>query len=175
VDKAIKIAHRAGIPLKIAAKVDKVDLDYYHRKIKKLLNGPGVEFIGEIGDREKEEFLGHAMALLFPIDWPEPFGLVTIEAMASGTPVIAYRRGAVPEVVDDGMTGFVVDGVDAAVAAVPRAVALDRRAVRRHFEERFSAERMARDYVDLYGDVLHRSSAKAVVLGARGADRRDAA
>jgi len=175
VDKAIKIARRAGILLKIAAKVDKVDLDYYHRKIKKLLKGPGVEFIGEIGDRDKEEFLGRAMALLFPIDWPEPFGLATIEAMANGTPVIACRRGAVPEIIDDGMTGFVVDNIDAAVAAVPRAIALDRRVVRRRFEERFSAERMARDYVDLYGEVLHRGSATAVVLSARAAGRRDAA
>jgi glycosyltransferase involved in cell wall biosynthesis len=175
IDKAIKIARRAGMPLKIAAKVDKADVDYYNSKIKRLLKDPGVEFIGEIGDHEKGEFLGGAMALLFPIDWPEPFGLVTIEAMANGTPVIAYRRGAVPEIVDDAVTGFVVDSVDAAVRAVPKAIELNRRAIRRRFEERFSVARMARDYVDLYADVLNRSSVNAVVLGVDQAPRRDAA
>jgi glycosyltransferase involved in cell wall biosynthesis len=173
--KAIKIARRSGVLLKIAAKVDKADLDYYNDKIKKLLKAPGVEFIGEISDHEKEEFLGRAMALLFPIDWPEPFGLVMIEAMANGTPVIACRRGAVPEVVEHGMTGFVVDIIDAAVDAVPRAVALDRSRIRRRFEERFSVERMARDYVALYSDVLRRSSTSAVVLSARATAQRDAA
>src|ERR1700760_4142850 len=141
VEKAINIARRAGIPLKIAAKVDKPDLDYYNAKIKRLLKEPGVEFIGEIGDRDKGEFLGRAIALLFPIDWPEPFGLVMIEAMANGTPIIAFRRGSVPEIVDEGVTGFIVDSVDAAVAAVPRAAALDRSRVRRCFEKRFSVER----------------------------------
>ena len=175
VEKAIKIARRAGIPLKIAAKVDKANLDYYNSRIKKLLKGPGVEFIGEIGDREKGEFLGRAMALLFPIDWPEPFGLVMIEAMANGTPIIAFRRGSVPEIIDEGVTGFVVDSVDAAVAAVPRAAALDRSRVRRCFEERFSVERMARDYVELYEDVLGRSSIDAVVLSTRTAGQREAA
>jgi glycosyltransferase involved in cell wall biosynthesis len=175
VEKAIKIARLVGMPLKIAAKVDKADLDYYNDKIKRLLKGPGVEFIGEIGDRDKGEFLGRAMALLFPIDWPEPFGLVMIEAMANGTPIIAFRRGSVPEVIDQGVTGFVVDGVDRAVAAVPRAAALDRSGVRRRFEERFSVERMARDYVELYDDVLHRSSIDAVVLSTRAAGQREAA
>jgi glycosyltransferase involved in cell wall biosynthesis len=164
VDKAIKIARRVGIPLKIAAKVDKADLDYYNAKVKRLLEGSGVEFLGEIGDRDKGEFLGRAMALLFPIDWPEPFGLVTIEAMANGTPVIAFRRGSVPEIIDEGVTGFVVDSIDTAVAAIPRASALDRSGVRRRFEERFSVERMARDYVELYDDVLRRSSIDAVVV-----------
>jgi glycosyltransferase involved in cell wall biosynthesis len=173
IDKAIDIARRAGVPLKVAAKVDKADVDYYDTKIKKLLKAPGVEFIGEIGDCDKGEFLGRAMALLFPIDWPEPFGLVAIEAMANGTPVIAYRRGAVPEIVDECVTGFVVDSVDAAVSAVPKAIALDRRAIRRHFEQRFSVKRMAQDYVELYGDVLSRSSVNAVVAG--GAPQRDAA
>src|SRR5260370_60313 len=167
VEKAIKIARRVGIPLKIAAKVDKADLDYYNDKINRLLKGPGVEFIGEIGDSDKGEFLGRAMALLFPIDWPEPFGLVMIEAMANGTPVIAFRRVSVPDIVDDGVTGFVVDSVDRAVAAVPRAAALDRSGVRRCFEERFSAERMSLDYVELYDDVLRRSSIDAVVLSTR--------
>ena len=137
--------------------------------------GPGVEFIGEIGDRDKGEFLGGATALLFPIDWPEPFGLVMIEAMANGTPVIAFRRGSVPELIDEGVTGFVVDSVDEGVAAVPRAAALDRIGVRGRFEERFSVERMARDYVELYNDVRCRSSIDAVVLSTRATDQRDAA
>jgi glycosyltransferase involved in cell wall biosynthesis len=175
VEQAIKIARRVGIPLKIAAKVDKADLDYYNNKVKRLLREPGVEFIGEIGDREKEEFLGRAMALLFLIDWPEPFGLVMIEAMANGTPVIAFRRGSVPEIIDEGLTGFIVDSADGAVAGVPRAAALDRTGVRRRFEERFSVERMARDYVELYENVRHRSSTEAVVLSTRAAGQRDAA
>ena len=175
VDKAVKIARRVGLPLKIAAKVDKVDYDYYNARIKPLLKEPGVEFIGEIGEREKREFLGQAMALLFPIDWPEPFGLAVIEAMANGTPVIACRRGAVPEVLDHGTTGFIVDNVDEAVVAVPRAIALDRRAIRRRFERRFSAERMARDYLALYDEVLRRSSVSPVVVNDTGAKRRDAA
>ena len=175
VERAIKIARRAGIPLKIAAKVDKADLDYYNDKIKRLLKGLGVEFIGEIGDRDKGEFLGRAMALLFPIDWPEPFGLVMIEAMANGTPIIAFRRGSVPEIIDEGLTGFIVDNVDAAVAAIPRAAALDRSAVRRCFEERFSVERMARGYIQLYDQVLRRSSIEAVVLSTRAAGQREAA
>ena len=179
VEKAIEIARRAGIPLKIAAKVDKIDLDYYNTKIKPLMKEPNLEFIGEIGEREKRDFLGQAMALLFPIDWPEPFGLVTIEAMANGTPVVAWQRGAVPEVLDHGVTGFIVDGVDEAVAALPRAATLDRRAIRRRFEERFTVERMARDYVALYKDVLHSSSMIPVVVndivGATAPERRDAA
>jgi glycosyltransferase involved in cell wall biosynthesis len=120
-----------------------------------------VQFIGEIGDHEKEAFFGGATALLFPIDWPEPFGLVAIEAMANGTPVIAFRRGAVPEIVDDGVTGFIVDSIDEAVAAVSWATALDRRAIRQRFEERFSAERMAHDYVELYTELLHPIAASA--------------
>ena len=174
-DIAIKIARRAGMPIKIAAKVDKVDFDYYNAKIKPLLKSSDVEFIGEIGEGEKGGFLGGAVALLFPIDWPEPFGLVMIEAMANGTPVIAFRRGSVSEIIDDGVTGFIVDSTDAAVPAVRRVVGLDRLAVRRRFEERFSAERMARDYVERYIDVLSRSSVNAVVLSTRAADRRDAA
>jgi glycosyltransferase involved in cell wall biosynthesis len=173
-DKAIDIAARVGIPLKIAAKVDKVDRAYYNSKIKPLLKGPGVEFVGEIGEDEKREFLGEAMALLFPIDWPEPFGLVTIEAMANGTPVIARRRGSVPEIIEDGLTGFVVDSVDEAVAAVPAAINLDRYAIRRRFEQRFTVERMARDYVALYNAMLSRSSTKPAVLST-AAEQRDAA
>jgi glycosyltransferase involved in cell wall biosynthesis len=175
VEKAIEIARRVGIPLKIAAKVDKVDRAYYKAKIRPLLKGSGVEFIGEIGEREKREFLGKAMALLFPIDWPEPFGLVTIEAMANGTPVVAFSRGAVPEVIDHGLTGFIVNSVDEAAAAVPQAITLDRPTIRRRFEERFAVERMARDYVTLYGEVLRRGSLSPVVVHEPIAERRDAA
>ena len=175
VEKAIKIARRLGIPLKIAAKVDRADLDYYNDKIKRLLKDPGVEFIGEIGDRDKGEFLGRAMALLFPINWPEPFGLVMIEAMANGTPVIALRRGSVPEIIDEGVTGFVADSIDTALAAVRRAAALDRSAVRRRFEQRFSVERMARGYVELYDGVLRRTAIDTVVLSTRAAGQREAA
>ena len=145
------------------------------RKSRDCSSARGVEFIGEIGDRDKGEFLGRAIALLFPIDWPEPFGLAMIEAMANGTPVVAFRRGSVPEIIDEGVTGFVVDGIDAAVAALPRATALDRRGLRRRFEERFSVERMARDYIELYDDVLRRSSIDAVVLSTRAAGQREAA
>jgi glycosyltransferase involved in cell wall biosynthesis len=134
-----------------------------------------VEFIGEIGDRDKGEFLGRAAALLLPIDWPEPFGLVMIEAMANGTPVIAFGRGSVPELIDEGVAGFVVDSLDEAVAAVPRAVALDRSGIRDRFEERFSVQRMARDYVELYDEVRRRSSINAVVLSTRTTGQRDAA
>jgi len=149
-DCAIHIARKLGIPLKIAAKVDKVDAEYFRIVIEPLLAGPGVEYIGEINDREKSAFLGEALALLCPIDWPEPFGLVMIEAMACGTPVLAFRKGSVPEVVDDGVTGRIVDNMDEAVHALADVIALDRRAVRRRFEERFSASRMAKDYVRLY-------------------------
>ena len=179
VDRAVTIARRAGIPLKIAAKVDKVDRAYYDAEIKPLMKEPGVEFIGEIGEREKREFLGQAMALLFPIDWPEPFGLVTIEAMANGAPVVAWRRGAVPEVIDEGVTGFIVDSIDEAVAAVARVATLDRRAIRYRFEERFTVERMAHDYVALYSDVLRRGSTGPAVVNDiendTAAERRDAA
>ena len=150
----------------IAAKVDKADRTYYKTKIKPLLKDPLVEFIGEIGDSEKGAFLGDAAALLFPVDWPEPFGLALIEAMANGTPVIAFGRGAVPEIVDHGVTGLIVDSIDDAVAAVPRARALDRLAIRRRFEERFSVERMARDYLALYDVVLHRGNAEAIMSSA---------
>ena len=162
-DWAIEIARRTGLPLTIAAKVDKADRTYYKTRIKPLLKDPLVEFIGEIGDSEKGAFLGDAAALLFPIDWPEPFGLALIEAMANGTPVIAFRRGSVPEIVDDGVTGLIVDSVDEAVEAVPRAKALDRVAIRRRFEERFSVERMARDYLALYDAVARRGTADAIV------------
>lgn len=156
VDRAIEIAHRTGMRLKIAAKIDKADELYYQTAIAPLLNDPLVEFIGEIGEAEKEEFLGNAYAALFPIDWPEPFGLVMIEAMACGTPVIAYRCGSVPEVTVDGVTGFVVDNLEAAVAAVAKIGSLDRRRIRRVFEQRFSVSRMAHDYLLVYERQLQR-------------------
>jgi glycosyltransferase involved in cell wall biosynthesis len=149
-DRAIEIAQQACMPLVMAAKVDPVDRPYFHAVVEPLLQGPYVEFVGEVDDRVKNELLGRAAALLFPIDWPEPFGLVMIEAMACGTPVIAWDNGAVREVVDDGVTGFIVDSADAAVAAVARLPTIDRRRVRATFERRFSATTMAKKYTDLY-------------------------
>jgi glycosyltransferase involved in cell wall biosynthesis len=154
-DKAIRIARRVGLPLRIAAKVDRADREYYEAVIRPLLREPGIEFIGEITEREKSAFLGGALAMLFPVDWPEPFGLVMIEAMACGTPVIALRRGSVPEVLEDGLTGCIVDSEEQAVAAVERALRLDRARIRRRFEERFQAERMAKDYLAVYERLLH--------------------
>jgi glycosyltransferase involved in cell wall biosynthesis len=132
------LGERAGVRLKIAAKVDKVDQVYFEDVIRPLLGDPRIEYIGEINDSEKQAFLGGAMALLFPIDWPEPFGLVQIEAMACGTPVIAWRRGSVPEIIRHGETGFLVDGMDEAIAAVDEVRSLSREGVRRGFEKRFS-------------------------------------
>lgn len=153
-DRAIEIAKRAGVPLKIAAKVDPVDRFYFRERIEPLLDDPLIEFIGEIGDGEKGEFLGNALALLFPIDWPEPFGLVMVEAMAAGTPVIAWRNGSVPEVVKKGICGFVVESVDEAVASVAQVPSLNRARIRAHFEERFTVQRMAVDYVGAYERLL---------------------
>jgi glycosyltransferase involved in cell wall biosynthesis len=150
VDRAIEIARRASIPLKIAAKVDRVDRDYFTQVIKPLLSDPLVEFIGEIGEKEKRTFLGNARAFIFPVNWPEPFGLSMIEAMACGTPVVAFRCGSIPEVVDEGVTGYIVETVDEAVDAVARIGALDRRRCRHVYEERFSVSRMARDYLKVY-------------------------
>ncbi|BAU47372.1 glycosyl transferase [Sulfurifustis variabilis] len=150
VDRAIEIAARAGMELRIAAKVDRVDREYFESRIRPLLQERFVRFVGEIGESEKERFLGEAYALLFPIDWPEPFGLVTIEAIACGTPVIAWRRGSVPEILRDGETGYIVDSLEQAVAAVERVSRIDRNRCRRVFEERFSARRMARDYLAVY-------------------------
>jgi glycosyltransferase involved in cell wall biosynthesis len=153
-DHAIAIAIAAGIPLKIAAKIDAIDRTYFESDIRPLLGHPLIQFIGEIGETQKQDFLGNALALLFPIDWPEPFGLVMIEAMACGTPVIAFRCGSVPEVMDDGITGFVVDTVDHAVAAVERVSELPRSAVRARFEERFTAPIMAKQYVAIYKKLM---------------------
>ena len=154
VDRAIEIAKRAGMPLKIAAKVDPVDEEYFETKIRGLLDDPLVEYIGEIGESEKSKFMSDAYALLFPIDWPEPFGLVMIEAMACGTPVIGWRMGSVPEIIDETETGFIVESIEQAARAVERVASLDRRACRKAFEERFSAQRMAADYVALYQKLL---------------------
>ena len=150
VDRAVEIARRVGMPLKIAAKVGAQDRDYFEAEIKHLFDDPLVEYVGEIGEDEKNAFLGGAAALLFPIDWPEPFGLVMIEAMACGTPVVAFRRGSVPEVMRDSEAGFVVDTLDEAVAATERAVGLSRAGVRAYFEKRFTATRMAREYVAIF-------------------------
>jgi glycosyltransferase involved in cell wall biosynthesis len=158
-DRAIAIARALGIPLKIAAKVDRVDEAYFRTQIEPLLAGGGVEFIGEINDQQKSQFLGEARALLFPIDWPEPFGLAMIEAMACGTPVLAFRCGSVPEIVEDGVTGAIVDNIEEAIAALPRVIALDRKKVRQRFEQRFSATRMAKDYVRVYHKLLASTNA----------------
>ncbi len=154
VDQAIRIAARSGLPLKIAAKIDKVDRDYFEEVIRPLLALPGIEYVGEIGDSEKSAFLGGAIALLAPIAWPEPFGLVMIEAMACGTPVIASNRGAVPEVVENGLTGFVIDDETGGVDAVARIPQLSRKAIRRRFEERFTARRMAQSYLTVYRQLM---------------------
>ncbi|MBW8270406.1 glycosyltransferase family 4 protein [Caldovatus aquaticus] len=168
-DAAIRIARTAGLPLRIAAKVDRVDQAYFEAVVKPMLDGPGVEFIGEIGDAEKSDFLGGAVALLMPIDWPEPFGLVMIEAMACGTPVVAYARGSVPEVVEDGVTGFVVRDEAGAAAALHGIGALDRARVRREFETRFTARRMAEDYLAIYRRLLRANDAAAAERAAAGA------
>lgn len=149
-DRAIAIARAAGLPLKIAAKVDHADAAYFRDVIKPLLDDPSIEFVGEIGDADKSRFLGDAIALLFPIDWPEPFGLVMIEAMACGTPVVAWNRGSVPEVIDDGVTGRVVRSQAEAIAAVTEVAGYDRARIRDTFERRFSAQTMALSYEALY-------------------------
>jgi len=165
VDRAIEIARLAGWPLKIAAKVDRADRDYFRDTIAPLLDAPGIEFVGEIGDADKADFLGQAAALLFPIDWPEPFGLVMIEAMACGTPVIGWNCGSVPEVIDEGVTGTVVDSIEAAAAAVRAVAGYDRARIRSVFERRFSAAAMAHDYLDLYAGLAGRGG-RALQLSA---------
>jgi glycosyltransferase involved in cell wall biosynthesis len=156
VDRAIEIATRLNVPLKIAAKVDRVDQEYFKTEIEPLLDNPIVEFIGEINEQQKSDFLGGARALLFPIDWPEPFGLVMIEAMACGTPVVAMKGGSVPEIIDHGVTGFCVDTLDAAVDAATRVASIDRAGCRAAFEQRFSAARMASDYIEVYRTLVER-------------------
>ena len=158
-DRAIEIAKRAGLKLKIAAKVDCVDANYFRNQIEPMMDDSAIEFIGEIGDADKPAFFGNARALLFPVDWPEPFGLVMIEAMAAGTPVIAWPNGSVSDVVDHGRSGFIVENIDQAVAAVEAARALPRAGVRAIFEQRFTVDRMARDYLRLYDSLAgHRAA-----------------
>jgi len=154
VDRAIEIARRARIPLRIAAKVDPADKDYFASMVEPLLDDSLIEFMGEIGDDEKGEFLGNALALVFPIDWPEPFGLVMIEALACGTPVIAYHHGSVPEVLEHGRTGFIVTGLHEAVQAVRCIAELSREQCRATFEQRFTAARMTRDYLQVYEQLI---------------------
>jgi glycosyltransferase involved in cell wall biosynthesis len=154
VDRAVAIARAVGLPLKIAAKVDRVDEEYFRDKIAPLFDQPDIDYIGEIDETQKAAFLGDARALLFPIDWPEPFGLAMIEAMACGTPVLAFRHGSVPEVVEDGVTGYVVDSVEEAICKIGSLLALDRARVRRRFEQRFTSERMAADYIGIYRELL---------------------
>jgi glycosyltransferase involved in cell wall biosynthesis len=156
-DRAIEIAIAAGVPLKIAAKIDRVDEEYFKNVIEPMLDHPLVEYVGEIDDRQKADFLGNASALLFPIDWAEPFGLVMIEAMACGTPVIAWRNGSVPEVITEGKTGFIVSSIEEAANAVPKARALDRQTVRRIFEASFTVDQMATKYIEVYRALMGRS------------------
>ena len=153
VDRAIENAIALNVPIKVAAKIDKMDKEYHESGIVHLLEHPLVEFVGEIGDDKKSEFLGNARALLFPIDWPEPFGLVMIESMACGTPVVAFRCGAVPEVLEDGVSGFIVDDMDGAIAAARKVGELSREGVRQAFQKRFTSRRMAEEYVDVYREL----------------------
>jgi glycosyltransferase involved in cell wall biosynthesis len=161
VDQAIAIAQRVGMPLKIAAKVDRVDREYFRDVVQPLLVQPQVEYVGEVGEGTKNAFLGQAYALLFPIEWPEPFGLVMIEALACGTPVIAYRCGSVPEVLEDGVTGWIVAGLEEAEQAVARISTISRQRCRQVFEKRFSASRMAQDYLRIYGQVVQGGTGRA--------------
>jgi glycosyltransferase involved in cell wall biosynthesis len=170
VDRAIEIASLAGVPLKIAAKVDRADQEYFESKIRPMLHNPLVEFIGEIGYPDKNEFLGNAFALLFPIDWPEPFGLVMIEALACGTPVIAYPRGSVPEIIEEGRTGFLTNNAKRAAKAVEQVPQISREKCRQCFEERFTATRMAKDYLALYERLTRRVPAVLHLGGLSVAD-----
>ena len=163
IDQAIDIAIRSGKKLKVAAKIDRADREYFEKKIEPLFAHPLIEFVGEIGHHDKAEFLGNAEALLFPIDWPEPFGLVMIEALACGTPVIAHPFGSVPEIIPDGVGGFLVRTIDEAVEAVERIGELDRADCRQHFELNFTDERMALDYLKIYQQLVHPNSASITV------------
>lgn len=175
VHSAIEIAERAGLPLRIAAKVDKADQDYYETVIRPLLRKPHVDFMGEVGGPEKNELLGHALAVLFPVDWPEPFGLVMIEAMACGTPVVAFRRGSVPEIMVPGRSGFICDSVEEAVGLIDAIRDLPREECRRVFEERFTARRMADDYLSIFKRILEGEVPHERDCASRGnlRDRRD--
>jgi glycosyltransferase involved in cell wall biosynthesis len=161
-DRAIEMAIATNTPIKIAAKIDKADRAYFERHIQHLFDHPLVDYIGEINEQQKQDFLGNAKALLFPIDWPEPFGLVTIEAMACGTPVLAWNCGSVPEIIEDGRSGFIVDSMDAAINAANRIFSLDRSVVRRCFEQRFTAKRMAEQYVELYQKLITQNALSSI-------------
>jgi len=164
-DIAIRVAEHCGVMLKIAAKIDRADRDYYEETIRPLMSSRYVDYIGEINDHEKSAFLSGAIALLVPIDWPEPFGLVMIEAMACGTPVIAFNRGSVPEVIDDGLTGFIVEDEPGAIGAVDRLAGLSRGRIRERFEERFTARRMAQDYLAVYRSLIESSTPRLRLVG----------
>ena len=163
-EDAIRIAEAVGMPLRIAAKIPRAETAYFKRQLQPHIDGEKVTLVGEVDDAKKQPFLAGAAALLLPIDWPEPFGLVMIEAMACGTPVIAYRSGSVPEVIEDGVTGFIVDGEEGAVRAVRELPRLDRRVIRARFEERFTAVRMAREYESRYRGLVTEAEAEARVL-----------
>lgn len=163
VDRAIRIAERAGLPIKIAAKIDPADRHYFEEQIKPLMNLPFVDYVGEINDAQKPDFLSGAIGLLVPIEWPEPFGLVMIEAMACGTPVIAFNRGSVPEIVEDGLSGYIVEDETSAVVAVSRLSALSRQRVRARFEERFTARRMANEYLTVYRTLTKQAASVRLV------------
>jgi glycosyltransferase involved in cell wall biosynthesis len=158
IERAIEIARRSGIPLKIAAKIDHSDQEYFDTEVACLIDGSLIDFVGEITEVQKTRFLGDAIALLFPIDWPEPFGLTMIEAMACGTPVIGFRRGSVPEIIDDAVTGFIVDDLDAAIACVGRARGLSRKRCRERFEQRFDVARMSQGYCHAYEQAMQQTS-----------------
>jgi glycosyltransferase involved in cell wall biosynthesis len=160
VDRAIEVAIKSGIPIRIAAKVDRVDQEYFDAEIKHLLNHPLVEFLGEVNDAQKQELLQNAMALLFLIDWPEPFGLAMIEAMACGTPVIAYAHGSVPEIIDEGLTGFIVNSQEEALKAIENLALVNRKKCRQIFDTRFSAQRMAKDYIEVYQRLINKKNIK---------------
>jgi glycosyltransferase involved in cell wall biosynthesis len=166
--QAIRIAVAMRMPLKIAAKVDVVDREYFEEEVKPLLDLPGIEYIGELGEQKKGDFLRRAAALLFPIRWPEPFGLVMIEAMACGTPILAFDHGSVREVIDDGVTGHVVKSFDEALAVLPKVLSLDRRKVRRRFDQRFTVARMANDYVHIYKRLATKSRAERLMKPVSG-------
>ena len=174
-EDAIQIACRSGVTLKIAAKIDKADQDYFDTIIKPLLKRPDIEFIGEIGETEKNEFLGNALALLFPIEWPEPFGLVMIEALACGTPVIARARGSVPEIIEDGVTGFFIDNLEQGVRAVQRLGRLNRQQCRQAFEKRFTAARMASDYVAFFEQLVRANLHRKIQPGLTTIDKKPSA
>ena len=166
-DRAIRIASKAGIRLRIAAKIDAVDRAYFNSEIKPLLDLPGIEFLGEINESQKTEFLGNATAFLFPIDWPEPFGVAVIEAMSCGTPVIAFRCGSVPEIIDEGVSGFIVNSEEQAVDAIEKCRNIDRRICRAAFERRFTADRMAKDYIEIYRKLADDEALPLVAMPSR--------